>query len=96
MLFAILSPMEPEDNRMLKRVLELSESNHKMLKKLHRNLLLHRIFSIIYWVLIIGVTVGLYYYLQPVFDQVSKIYSDTTGIQVDIGKTFNNLLQRRP
>ncbi|MCK5059851.1 MAG: hypothetical protein KAR00_01735 [Candidatus Pacebacteria bacterium] len=95
-IFGILLLMESEDREMLKCVLELSESNHKMLKKMHRNLLLHRIFSVLYWALIIGATVGLYYYLQPFFDQVSEIYSGITGVQVDIGEVFNNLIQKKP
>jgi len=87
-------PMEPEDKRMLKRVLELSENNNKMIRKLYRSFVLQRIITVLYWVLIIGVTIGLYYYLQPFFDQVSKIYSDITGVQVNLGESFNSFFQK--
>lgn len=87
--------MEPEDKRMLKRILDLTEDNHKMLKKLHHALWWQRFSSFLYWVVVIGASIGLYYYLQPLFESVSKIYESVTGQDVSINGLFDSFLQKR-
>ena len=64
-----------EDREMLKKILDISEQNNKMLKKLHRAMWVKSVFSFIYWLLIIGAAVGAYYYIQTYLDQILEIYS---------------------
>ena len=66
--------MEPHEREMLDRVLELSEQNNKMLKKMERMARWSTIFRIIYWSVIIGTAIGLFYFMQPYIDEAKEAY----------------------
>ncbi|MDP2704961.1 MAG: hypothetical protein U1D31_00810 [Patescibacteria group bacterium] len=87
--------MDPEDKRMLKKTLELAESNNKMLKKLHGDLVWRKIWSAVYWVFVLGLSLGLYYYLQPVLDSLTHTYQSLTGQVADINQLFDSVLKKR-
>ena len=57
--------MNPENEDTLHKILELAEENNHMLRKMRRSIIWGRIFHGLYWLLIIGATVGAYYYIQP-------------------------------
>ncbi len=69
----------------------LAEENNKMLHALRRSARISRIISIIYWVLIIGSTVGAYYFIQPYIQQVYGIYSGAQGDLSNINGLLQNL-----
>lgn len=58
----------------IEEVREITERNHEMLKSIERSLFWKRVMSIIYWVIIIGVAVGAFYFLQPYIDRVLDVY----------------------
>ena len=66
--------MDSEDKRKLQRTLELAEENNSMLKKLVRAMRWAKILRVIYFLIIIGSAIGIFYILQPVFDQVADTY----------------------
>jgi hypothetical protein len=66
--------MEAEDKRKLQRALELSEENNKMLKKLVRSMRWARLVRTIYFLIIIGASVGVFYYLEPILGQILATY----------------------
>jgi len=73
--------MDSEDKHKLDRALELSEENNQMLKKMIRNMRWSRLIKVIYWTVIIAVSVGALYFAQPYVDSVSDAYNsiqDTT------------------
>ena len=80
---------------MLRHAVELSESNNKILKKLYRALVWQKISSAVYWVAIIGVTVGAYYYVQPMLDSLIKFYGNVTGQSIDPNQLFDAFLRKR-
>ncbi len=61
---------------MLERTYKLSLENNDLLRKIRRSNTMSSIFRAIYWVVIIGASVGAYYYVQPYVDPMMKIYSD--------------------
>lgn len=67
--------MEPEEKRLLEETAELTRDNHKILKKLRRAQIIGRTIRILYWVIIIGITFGAYYFIQPYIDQFVNVYS---------------------
>ena len=67
--------MDPQDKAKLDKALALSEENNRILKSLQRYMRLGRLMSLLYWVVIIGVSVGSFYYLQPYINQILKTYS---------------------
>lgn len=66
--------MDPDERKKLNRTLELAEENNKMLTKLHRNMQWGRIFKVIYWIIIIGLAVGAFYFIQPYVEQLGNVY----------------------
>ena len=67
--------MDPKEKALLEEVVELSRENNKMLKKMHRSMRVSKIFRVIYWIIIIGSMLGLYYYLQPFLDNLKEAYN---------------------
>jgi len=68
--------MTPEERSLLERTYKLSLENNDLLRKIRRSNTMSSIFRAIYWVVIIGASVGAYYYVQPYVDPMMKIYSD--------------------
>jgi predicted negative regulator of RcsB-dependent stress response len=69
--------MEPEKNVQEKsdmtELLELTRENNRILKSLRR---IHRwnvFFRVVYWIIIVGIAVGAFYFLQPYVDQFKSI-----------------------
>ncbi|MFZ3020287.1 MAG: hypothetical protein WA051_02085 [Minisyncoccia bacterium] len=91
--------MEDLSDQKLQRILELSESNNKILRAVKRSILLGRIFHTLYWVVIIGVSVGAFYFLKPYISQIEDLYgglksgaSSAQGINdVSFGTLLKNL-----
>lgn len=71
--------MTPEEKKLLERVYELSEENNEMLVSMRRSMRLARIWSIVYWVFIIGSAVGAYYIIQPYIDNILKVYGSASA-----------------
>ncbi len=68
--------MDANEKSALFRLLELTEENNKLLRKLYRGTLVHRWVTISYWVIIIGLSLGAFYFVQP--------YLDTLGVTYDV------------
>ncbi len=82
--------MDPESKKLLEETYSLEEENNKMLHSLRRSMLWSRIMSIIYWVLIIGISVGAFYFIQPYFDQAMKVYNEVKGNFDNAGSLLKN------
>jgi uncharacterized membrane protein len=81
--------MQPEEKEMLKKALELSQENNKILHSIRRQMLAGRIFRIVYWVAIVGAAIGVYYYITPYIDSAVGAYG---GIKNDL-QNFGNLIR---
>jgi hypothetical protein len=79
--------MDQEDKVRLARALELSEENNQLLKKLVRHARWSRFIRIAYWLIIIGASVGVFYFFQPYIDQLISTYRSIN----DAVNTFNPL-----
>ena len=69
-----------EISERLRRIEDMTESNQKMIKSLHLAYRISYVFSIIKWVIIIGVTLGSFYYLQPYLEGVFKMYGNINSL----------------
>ena len=79
--------MSPEERELLNRCVTLTEENNKMLHSMRRGMRIASITRAVYWIFIIGSTVGAFYLLQPYIDQVKNAY---TGAG-DMLNSFNQL-----
>ena len=78
--------MDPEEKNISVESLELLKENNKILKKLHRSMKMSRAIKAIYWVIIIGSMLGVYYYFQPFIDNLTGTFDGVTSL---IGKGQN-------
>lgn len=81
--------MQPEEKEILKKTLQLAEENNKMLHSIRRSMVWGRIMRIIYWVIIIGASIGVYYYIEPYLNTAIGAYGSVKG---DI-KSFSDLFK---
>ena len=65
-----------------KELLELTRENNEILKKVRKSMFWSRIIRIAYFLIIIGITLGAYYFVQPYLESVLGAYSNLLG-QVD-------------
>jgi hypothetical protein len=86
-----------EINEKLGELQEMLEENQRMVKVLYTKAKWATALSAVKWILIIGVTIGSFYYIQPliekfmvVFDSISG--NSTTGLS-SIFKNFDSLMK---
>jgi hypothetical protein len=80
--------MDFHDKDFFDRLMKLTEENNKLLHKLWRHAQIGRAVKILYWVALIGISIGALYYIQPFIDQFAEVY---TGAKDSIG-TFQSLM----
>lgn len=80
--------MEPEEKEMLRKALELSQENNKMLHSIKRHLFIGRILRIVYWIIIIGAAIGIYYYIEPYLASIRGAYGSIKTDLQEIGNLF--------
>ena len=76
--------MDPETRQKMVELLELTRENNKILHGLRRSQRWNTILNIIYWLIIIGIAIGAFYFLQPYvekFDAFRKSIPNITQIQ---------------
>ncbi len=83
-----LNHMEPEEREMLKKTLELSQENNKMLHSIRRGMFWGRVMKIVYWIIIIGAAIGIYYYITPYLDSAVNAYGNVKGDLKSFGDLF--------
>lgn len=81
--------MSPEEREMLKKALELAQENNKMLHGIRRQMFFGRIFRIAYWIIIISLAIGAYYYIEPYLDGAISAYGSIKGDLQNFRDLFN-------
>jgi hypothetical protein len=81
--------MQPEEKEMLKKTLELAQDNNKMLHSIRRGMFWGKVTRIIYWIIIIGAAVGVYYYVEPYINSAVDAYGNMKGDLKNFGDLFN-------
>lgn len=63
----------------LEEIRTLERENNEMLRSIKRYMKLGQVFGAIRWVIIIGGTIGVFYYFEPIFSQLLETYKDLLG-----------------
>lgn len=84
--FGRIAPMDSQDRELLQKTFQLAEENNAMLRKMRRSMRVANAMRIVYWLIIIGLSVGALYFIQPYIDQLLQVYS---GAQSDLQSVQN-------
>ena len=76
---------------MLERSLRLAEENNTILIKMRRGARLSQAMSYVYWLIIIGISVGAYYYAKPYLDKAINLYNSAQTNINGVGKILDSL-----
>jgi hypothetical protein len=71
--------MDQEDKELLRRILDISQKNNRILESIKQSMFWSRVFRYIYWAIIIGTAIGAYYFLEPYIEEVLQIYGGVKG-----------------
>lgn len=72
--------MTPDDRRLLEEVKSLAEENSKMLRSIQRMNRTSAVLKMIYWIVILGISFGAFYFMQPYLDALKNAAGgDTPG-----------------
>ena len=92
--------MDPETKNLLIETNTLVKENHILLKKLRRGQVIASITRWFYWIVILGLSFGAFYFIQPYLSSLLSIYtgksSDVGAVlpkNIDIGNITNLLKQ---
>jgi hypothetical protein len=87
--------MTPEERSLLERTHALAEENNKMLRSIKRSGRIAVILRALYWLIIIGISVGAFYFIQPYIDYITGRNQDTstTSSQSSIAEQIQDLLK---
>jgi hypothetical protein len=83
--------MNPNEKQLLQETHDLAEENNKILKGIRRSNRVSFIFRFLYWLLIIGVSIGAFYYIQPYVDKLNKAYGSLQSNVSDVQTVTNSL-----
>ncbi len=83
--------MDQELKNLLAENLKLNQENNGLLKKIYNIERWRQITRALYWVVIIGVTFGAFYYIKPFLNNMLNIYSGGVSGMDNIGQITKNL-----
>ena len=91
--------MSPEERSLLERTYKLAVENNEALKAIRRTTRFGTVMRVTYWVILIGLSVGAFYFLQPYVDFIRGFGGDQNGSSQnstssqDYLDTLNDLLR---
>ena len=78
---------EFNNNEKINKILELTAENNEIIKKMRRSQKIQNTFRVIYWIILISTTLGIYYFLKPT---ILTIFNDYNSIKTNINYLNNN------
>ena len=76
--------MDPESRRILDETYKLATENNKMLRKMRSAQKWATFWSAVRWLIIIGLTFGSFYFLEPYMNKVLDAYDSISGLNTQI------------
>ena len=82
--------MDPELKNLLEENLKLSKENHELLLKVHSIQRWAQITRVMYWFIILGLSLGSFYFIKPFVGNLTSVYTGGSGIS-NISNLTKNL-----
>ena len=83
--------MTPEEKSLLERTYKLADENNSILKGIRRVNRFSTALRIFYWLIILGVTFGAFYYLQPYLESTLNLVNKAQQSMQAVNGTINNV-----
>ena len=84
--------MDEEFKVLLRKNIELSKENNRLLRKMRRNAIIGNILRIIWWAVIIGLPIYLYFTVfQPYLQELATVYKNIQTEVGEVGSIFNRI-----
>ncbi len=83
--------MDPELKKMVKETLDMTRENNAMLIKLRHAQKIANMYRVFYWLVIIFISFGSYYYVKPYLGTIFNYYGSMTGGAENISKSIPDL-----
>ncbi len=80
-----------DDKETLARILELAEDTNKVMHKMRRVQRWASVWSSLYWIIIIALAIGSFYYIQPFIDSFVHAYQSVVGTNSSATSTTFNI-----
>ena len=80
--------MDSVDKQKLDQALDLAEENNLMLRKMVRNMRFARLFKIVYWIIIISISLGALFFVQPYVNQILAVYGNIQDAAQSVNSLF--------
>ncbi|MFH1626627.1 MAG: hypothetical protein ABH971_00775 [bacterium] len=68
--------MNPEEKELLEKTYEMTKENSHILKGIKKANQWSALFRIFYWIIIIGISIGIYYYIEPYINSILKSFNN--------------------
>ena len=78
--------MDEDDNKILEKLLYISEQNNRLLRRMRREVLIARYIHVLYWIIIVGIAVMSYNYLKPYLGNLTAALQNMDKIKSYIPK----------
>ncbi len=85
--------MTPEERELLNKVAQTVEENNTILHGIRRSMRLSSVMRWVYWIIIIGASVGAFWLIQPYLNAIGGGTSDTQNSFSNIKEALNSLNQ---
>ncbi len=91
--------MSPEEKSLLERTYKMAEENNAILRSIRRTARIGTVMKVLYWVVIIGLSVGAFYFLQPYLEFMKSTLglgenkTQTASSQEDLVRQLQDLLK---
>ena len=87
--------MDPESKQLLQNTLALAEENNKLLHKIRGVQKRETIWNTVKILVIIGIALGSFYYVEPYLNKVMDLYSSVSGVEQKINNSsLQDLLKK--
>lgn len=80
----MIEPMDQQLDERLSAIEKKLDENHAILIRMRRVQRNAGLFRIFYWLVIIGLTAGSFYFIQPYLQQITSVYSGFQDTQESI------------
>ena len=86
--------MDPESKKLLEETLSLEQENNKILHKVRNVQKWATFWSAFRIIVIIGIALGSFYFLEPYIDKVINLYNSVSGTKSTSNSPFQDFLKK--